>query len=42
VQPVLETTRMMDQLRQFQYVAEFVQSESDRMQNAITTITKSN
>jgi flagellar basal-body rod protein FlgF len=35
VQPVLETTRMMDNLRQFQFVTQLVQAESDRQQNAI-------
>ncbi|HEX4172006.1 MAG TPA: flagellar basal-body rod protein FlgF [Acetobacteraceae bacterium] len=35
VQPVLETTRMMDGLRQFQFITQFVQSESDRQQAAI-------
>ena len=40
VQPVLEMTRMMNELRQFQYVSEFVQAESDRANNAIDKITK--
>jgi flagellar basal-body rod protein FlgF len=35
VQPVLEVTRMMDGERQFQFLAQFVQAESDRQQNAI-------
>ncbi len=35
VQPVLETTRMMTDLREFQFVAQFVQAESDRQQNVI-------
>ncbi|WP_428486615.1 flagellar hook-basal body complex protein [Rhodopila sp.] len=35
VQPVLETTRMMDNLRQFQLVTQLVQAEGDRQQNAI-------
>jgi len=35
VQPVLEMTRMMDGLRQFQFVSELVQAESDRQQAAI-------
>lgn len=35
VQPVLEVTRMMDGLRQFQFVSELVQAESDRQQSAI-------
>jgi flagellar basal-body rod protein FlgF len=35
VQPVLETTRMMDNLRQFQFMTQFIQAESDRQQSAI-------
>jgi flagellar basal-body rod protein FlgF len=35
VQPVLEMTRMMTDLREFQFVSQFVQAESDRQQNAI-------
>jgi flagellar basal-body rod protein FlgF len=35
VQPVTEITRMMDGLRQFQFVSSFVQAESDRQQTAI-------
>ena len=35
VQPVLETTRMIDGLRQFQFITQFVQAESDRQQSAI-------
>jgi flagellar basal-body rod protein FlgF len=35
VQPVLETTRMMDNLRQFQMVTQLVQAEGDRQQSAI-------
>ncbi len=35
VQPVLETTRMMDNVRQFQMVTQFLQAESDRQQQAI-------
>jgi flagellar basal-body rod protein FlgF len=35
VQPMLEVTRMMDGERQFQFVAQFVQAESDRQQNSI-------
>jgi flagellar basal-body rod protein FlgF len=35
VQPVIEVTRMMDGLRQFQFVSEMVQAESDRQQSAI-------
>ena len=35
VQPVLEVTRMMDNLRQFQFVSQFVQAEGDRQQSSI-------
>ncbi len=35
VQPVLETTRMMDDVRQFQFVTQFIQAENDRQQSAI-------
>jgi flagellar basal-body rod protein FlgF len=35
VQPVLEMTRMMNGLRQFQMVSSFMQAESDRQQAAI-------
>jgi flagellar basal-body rod protein FlgF len=35
VQPVMEVTRMMDGLRQFQFITEMVQAESDRQQSAI-------
>jgi flagellar basal-body rod protein FlgF len=35
VQPVMEVTRMMDDLRQFQFVTQLVQAENDRLQNAI-------
>ena len=35
VQPVLEVTRMMDNLRQFQFVTQLVQAESERQQNSI-------
>ncbi len=40
VQPILETTRMMDDLRSFQFTSEFVQAEADRMQSAIDKITE--
>ena len=39
VQPVLEMSRMMTGLREFQFVSQFVQSEADRQQNAIDKIT---
>ena len=35
VQPMLEMTRMMDGLRQFQFVSQFIQAENDRQQSAI-------
>jgi flagellar basal-body rod protein FlgF len=35
VQPVLETTRMLDGLRQFEFISQFVQAESDRQQAVI-------
>jgi flagellar basal-body rod protein FlgF len=35
VSPVMEITRMMDGLRQFQFVTEMVQAENDRQQAAI-------
>ena len=35
MQPVTEITRMMDGLREFQFVSQFVQAESDRQQSAI-------
>ncbi|MFL5254593.1 MAG: flagellar hook-basal body complex protein [Rhodopila sp.] len=35
VQPVMEVTRMMNNLREFQFVTQLVQAESDRQQTAI-------
>ena len=35
VQPVLEMTRMMNDLRQFQFMSQFIQAEADRQQSAI-------
>ena len=35
VQPVLETTRMLDGLRQFQFISQFIQAEGDRQQSVI-------
>jgi flagellar basal-body rod protein FlgF len=35
VEPVLETTRMMRELREFQFVSQLVQTEADRQQTAI-------
>ncbi len=41
VQPIIETTQMMDDLRSFQFTSQFIQSEADRMQSAIDKITGS-
>lgn len=38
VQPVLEMTRMLDNQQQFQFLAQFMQAESDRQQQAIDKI----
>jgi flagellar basal-body rod protein FlgF len=38
VQAVSEMTRMMNDLREFQFVSEFIQAESDRQQGAIDKI----
>ena len=35
VQPMLEMTRMMDGLKQFQFVSQLIQAENDRQQAAI-------
>ncbi|MGH7211997.1 MAG: flagellar basal body rod C-terminal domain-containing protein [Acetobacteraceae bacterium] len=35
VQPVMELTRLIDNERQFQFLAQFVQAESDRRKDAI-------
>ena len=40
VQPILETTRMMNDLRSFQFTSQFLQAEADRMQTAIDKITQ--
>jgi flagellar basal-body rod protein FlgF len=40
VQPITETTRMMADLRSFQFTSQFVEAEAERMQNAIDKITK--
>lgn len=40
MQPVMEMTRMMADLRQFQFTTQFVQAEADRMQSAIDKITQ--
>ena len=40
VQPIAETTRMIDQMRQFQFVTQFVQGESEREQSAIDKLTQ--
>ena len=41
VSPVLEMTRMMDTLREFQFASEFVQGESDRQSAALDKLTAS-
>ncbi len=38
VQPVLELTRMTNDLREFQFISQFVQGEADRHQSAIDKI----
>ena len=40
VQPVTEMTRMMADLRQFQFTSQFVQSEADRQQSSIDKLTQ--
>jgi flagellar basal-body rod protein FlgF len=40
VQAVQETTVMMNQLREFQFVSQFVQAEADRQQSAIDKLTQ--
>jgi flagellar basal-body rod protein FlgF len=40
VQAVQETTAMMNQLREFQFVTQFVQAESERQQTAIDKLTQ--
>jgi flagellar basal-body rod protein FlgF len=40
VQPIEETTKMMSDLREFQFVTQFVQAESDRQQSAIDKLTQ--
>ncbi len=40
VVPVLEMTRMMAELREFQFTSQFVQSEADRQQSSIDKITQ--
>jgi flagellar basal-body rod protein FlgF len=39
VQPIVETTRMMSMLREFQFASQFIQAESDRQQSAIDKLT---
>jgi flagellar basal-body rod protein FlgF len=38
IQPTSEVTRMMNDVREFQFVSQFVQGEADRQQNAIDKI----
>ena len=40
VQPVAETTRMMNDLREFQFVSQFVEAEGQREQTAIDKLTQ--
>ncbi|MBU6499816.1 MAG: flagellar hook-basal body complex protein, partial [Rhodospirillales bacterium] len=42
IQPTMELTRMMNDLREFQFVSQFVQGEADRQQGAIDKITQKN
>ena len=42
VQPVLELTKMMNDAREFQFVSQFLQAESDRQQSAIDKILPAN
>ena len=42
VQPVAETTRMMNGLREFQFVSQFVEAEGQRQQSAIDKLTQHN
>lgn len=42
VQPVLEVTRMMDGLRQFQFITGLMQMENDRQQSAIDKLLPAN
>ena len=39
VQPVVEMTRMMTTLREFQFASQFVQNEAERQQSAIDKLT---
>ncbi len=40
VQPILELTRMMADLRSFEFTSQFVQSEADRQQSSIDKLTQ--
>jgi flagellar basal-body rod protein FlgF len=40
VQPTMEITHMMNDLREFQFTTQFIQAESDRQQSAIDKITQ--
>ena len=42
VQPILELTRMMNDMREFQFTTQFLQGESDRSTNAIQKIMQRN
>lgn len=40
IQPAIELTRMMNQLREFEFTTQFVQAESERQQGAIDKLTQ--
>jgi flagellar basal-body rod protein FlgF len=42
VQPVMEMTRMMTELREFQFVSQYIQAEADRQQNSIDKLLPAN
>ena len=40
IQPTLELTRMMNDMREFQFTTQLVQAEADRQQSAIDKLTQ--
>lgn len=40
VQPILEMTRLMTELREFQFVSQFVEREGERLQNAVERLSR--
>ena len=40
IQPTLELTRMMTDMREFQFTSQLVQAEADRQQSAIDKLTQ--